>query len=198
MEHKKIGIFGGSFDPIHLGHLHFARQLQNRLALDEIWFIPARISPHKLDTPPAPLQDRVQMMELALAPYPSFILKNIESQRTTPSYTIDTIKELRENFPDHQFFLLLGADTVQDFDKWNRFDEIARLCQVIVASRAGIDDALFAPFDNKNHNFHYLTVPILDISSSKIRKLRSLKKNTEHLLPPSVNEYIVTRQLYIK
>src|SRR5436190_17508929 len=127
---KKIGIFGGTFDPVHLGHLIMAEQCREQAKLDAVWFIPSARPPHKPDRTLTPFRQRVEMLELALAGYPVFRIDELEEDRPGPSYTVETLDVLSQRHPDADLYLIVGSDCLPDLPSWR---EPARL-----AGRAGL------------------------------------------------------------
>src|SRR5438874_8499010 len=123
---SKIGIYGGTFDPIHHGHLILAREARERLGLDKIVFVPAAVSPFK-DAPATPPNDRLAMLEAAIVGEDGFGIDQVELHRPPPSYTIDTIEAIRNRDPEAELFYLLGQDNVVDLTKWHRFDDLQKL-----------------------------------------------------------------------
>src|SRR5262245_22067300 len=114
----RIGIFGGTFDPVHLGHLILAENCREQGRLDQVWFIPAPAPPHKLDRSITSFERRVEMLQLALAGNPAFQINEVEKDRSGPSYTVDTLAELQHRHPGDEFFLLIGSDTLADLPAW--------------------------------------------------------------------------------
>jgi nicotinate-nucleotide adenylyltransferase len=186
----RIGIFGGSFDPIHRGHLIVAAAAADRLCLDRVLFVPARAQPFKEDGHRALPRDRAEMVRLAIAADPRFALDERELWREGPSYTVETLEELRHERPADALFLLIGADTAQEFPRWRRAHVVARLAQVVVLTRPGVQppqDDLIA---------RVLMVPAVDISATKIRKSASRGEAIRHFVPPAVADYIEAHGLY--
>src|SRR5437016_6385390 len=118
-KHPRIGIFGGTFDPVHLGHLIVAEQCRQQGRLDQVWFFPAARPPHKQDRPLTPFAQRVEMLALALAGQPSFRVEEMEKDRPGPSYTADTLDEIQRRQPDAGLFLIVGSDTLHDLPYWH-------------------------------------------------------------------------------
>ncbi len=133
---EKIGLYGGSFDPIHNGHLILARDAVERLELDKIIFLPARISPHKLDQPPAPPDARCQMLATAIADEPRFEMDACEIARQGPSFTVDTLQTFRARFPQAKLYYLIGDDNLPELETWKNISKIRELAQFVVLSRA--------------------------------------------------------------
>ncbi len=139
-KNEKIGILGGSFDPIHLGHLGLARDVLKQLNLDAIWFIPAWLSPHKQDQIPADAAHRLNMLTQALVPFPKFQVSEIELDQKGVSYTFNTLTALQKEFPDREWVLILGMDTFRDFSSWKNAREILQSVHLAVATRPGYPD----------------------------------------------------------
>ncbi len=182
----RTGILGGSFDPIHHGHLILARAALEQLALDRVLFIPAALSPHKTQTKPATAQDRLAMLQLAIECEPDFESCDLELHRPPPSYTVHTLRNLREKYPDDELILLIGADNVAKFETWREPDEIRRLANLAVLDRAGAD----APHDWP------VVRRLVDISSTDIRVRVADGRSIRYLTPDKVCDYIAAHGLY--
>lgn len=197
---KRIGLLGGSFNPVHFGHLHIASELQKLCQLDEVWFIPTWISPHKQSELPVSSEHRVNMLQLALVNKERFKVVDAECRRKGISYTIETLKELTYDHPGCEFFLLLGTDTVKRFHQWKAPLEILSLAQVVVASRE--DDELKFDFNDRalqeGLKKHFYKIPPLHVSSTEIRQNIFQRKECDSLLPETVIQYIKKYQLYTK
>ncbi|MCF6134929.1 nicotinate-nucleotide adenylyltransferase [Thermoactinomyces vulgaris] len=191
----KVGIFGGTFDPIHFGHLLLAEQAREAAFLHEIWFIPAGEPPHKQGKPVTPAMERKKMVELAIEGHPQFKVNPIELMRSGPSYTVDTIMELKKQNPHVEFFLLVGADMVKNLPKWYKIKEIIQNVQVIGLGRPGFDhDALPEYIEER-----LMWIPDAvetNISSSIIRERLMLNRSVRYLVPDSVYKYIKEQGLY--
>ena len=191
----KVGIFGGTFDPIHFGHLLLAEQAREAASLHEIWFIPAGEPPHKQGKPLTPAEERKKMVELAVEGHPQFKVNPIELLRSGPSYTVDTIMELRKQNPHVEFFLLVGADMVKNLPKWYKIKEIIQNVHVIGLGRPGVDhDALPEYIEER-----LMWIPDAvetNISSSIIRERLMLNRSVRYLVPDSVYKYIKEQGLY--
>jgi nicotinate-nucleotide adenylyltransferase len=191
----KVGIFGGTFDPIHFGHLLLAEQAREAASLHEIWFIPAGEPPHKQGKPVTPAMERKKMVELAIEGHPQFKVNPIELMRSGPSYTVDTIMELKKQNPHVEFFLLVGADMVKNLPKWYKIKEIIQNVQVIGLGRPGFDhDALPEYIEER-----LMWIPDAvetNISSSIIRERLMLNRSVRYLVPDSVYKYIKEQGLY--
>lgn len=181
---RKIGIYGGTFSPIHHGHLILAREALERLHLDEVRFVVAALSPDK--THSLNPDCRLEMLEAAIAGEPGFVADDIELQRPPPSYSIDTVRQLRERIPGARFFWLLGADHVADLPTWKEFDELERLVQFVVLDRG--DGA-------PQHSYPAVKRKIA-ISGSDIRKRVAAGESIRYFVPPAVEEMIRMRGIY--
>ena len=134
---RSVGLLGGTFDPIHLGHINLALELKERAGLDEVWFVLANVSPLRTKSPPLSYEARHALLELALAPIPDFSVCSLELKRPPPSYTIDTIQELKSLYPNDNHTLLLGEDTLLHFDKWKDPEVIAAALPFLIGARRG-------------------------------------------------------------
>ena len=182
----RIGILGGSFDPIHHGHLILARAAKEELGLDRVLLIPANKSPHKADTKPATAEDRLKMAQLAIDSEEGFEVSDTELRRPAPSYTIDTLRELRTLHPRDEFVLLIGGDNAATFDTWREPDEIRRLAQIAVLDRAGHAVAGDWPIVRR----------LVDISSTDLRARVAAGRSIRYLTPDPVCDYIHSYRLY--
>jgi nicotinate-nucleotide adenylyltransferase len=182
---KKIGIFGGTFDPIHHGHLILAREAIEVLELEQVIFIPAALSPHKIDWRPAPPEIRLEMLRAAIEGEARFSLDPMELRRPPPSYAIETMEALREREPAG-FFYLIGEDNVARLDTWHRFPELAQMVQFVVLDRSGLKTEHPYPAIRRH----------LDISATNIRNRVATGRSIRYLVPPAVERIIRDRQLY--
>jgi nicotinate-nucleotide adenylyltransferase len=183
---KKIGIFGGTFDPIHHGHLIVAREAVEMLGLEKVIFIPAAISPHKLGRQPTPGEDRLAMVQAALHGEPCFALDPMELERASPSYAFDTVAILRQREPSTEFIYLIGEDNVARLPSWHRFAELEKMVQFVVLDRSGL----------KCHHAYPAVRRHVDISATDIRNRVARGQSIRYLVPPAVEKIIHERQLY--
>lgn len=200
-QNKKIGVLGGSFDPIHKGHLKIAQSAYEDFSLDEVWFIPAGHSPNKEEDKMTSTVDRAKMVELAVCDIPYFKLSTCEIDQNRTSYTYLTLSDFKEKYPDSTFYFIMGADSLDYFDTWKHPEIICEKAIILVAVR---DDMDFGDIQTKileiQSNFSACIYPLscnkVDISSSIIR--RDLKKGILHeeYLPAAVAEYIKTNHMY--
>lgn len=182
----RIGILGGSFDPIHHGHLLLARAAREELGLDRVLFVPANISPHKTGTQPAAADDRLAMTQLAVRDQPGFETCDFELQRPPPSYTVDTLRELTARHPGAELVLLIGADNVEKFHTWREAEAIPLLARVAVLERTSGAPPHPWPVVRR----------LVDISSTEIRTRTARDLDIRYLTPDSVCDYITRTGLY--
>lgn len=200
---RKVGFFGGTFDPIHFGHLNLAIELMEAHSLDEVWFCPAHVNPNKQDHHSALLLHRMHMVDLAIGSCPHFKLLDIESRRKGISYTGDTLKELieAEKTEDHptQFFLLLSDETASEFAGWYQPLDIVKMVPILVGSRTLSALALPKNGDPSiNHALEqgWTRTKCMEISSTEIRDRLHKKLYCGHLVPEKVLDYIYENELY--
>ncbi len=198
----QIGVYGGSFDPLHYGHLILAEQSREQAGLDEVWFIPAARPPHKLDAPPSSFEHRVAMLRLALAGHPDFGIDTLEAERAGPSYTADTLDELHRRHPGNEWFYLLGSDSVPDLPKWHEPARIVARASLVVMERHG------SPTPGSEHvakligvpatqlRMQTIDVPLIDLASSDIRQRVVTGRSIRFMVPDSVENYIQQHGLY--
>ncbi|GAB7386614.1 nicotinate-nucleotide adenylyltransferase [Bacillaceae bacterium] len=187
----KIGILGGTFDPVHIAHLIVAEQARSRLFLDEVWFMPARIPPHKQEQRIAASLDRLNMLKLAVADNPHFKVTDIELRRNGPSYTVDTMKILKRQYPEYAFFFLIGGDMVEYLPRFERIEELRRLVTFVGLARPGYPKEAPAGYPVLE-----VPVPQIDISSSLIREMVRRGDSIRYLVPEKVEHYIKEKRLY--
>ena len=218
---NQIGILGGSFDPVHMGHIGLAQETHERFSLDQILFLPVFQSPHKSHIPLASSTHRMAMLRLALKDNTHFGISDTEMRREEVSYTIDTINRFRLKYSSSELYLIMGYDNLLDLDLWKDSREIMKNCHILVASRPGLKvfnlkGKIFGLFNgdspyrlgkikNKTQEFiHRETGKKLvvydisprDISSSVVRERLVLGKSVDNLLPPEVETYIIEHQIY--
>lgn len=182
---RKLAIYGGTFDPIHHGHLILAREARERLNLDAVIFVPAAVSPFK-NQPAAPAADRLEMLEAAIAGEPGFALDRFELDRAPPSYTIDMVEHIRAQTPDAELFYLIGQDNVTGLASWHRFGELEKLVRFVVLDRTG---------EPTNHS-HPVIHRKVDISATEIRNRVAQGRSIRYLVPGAVEDIIRRRRLY--
>lgn len=197
-EVHRFGFLGGTFDPIHFGHLNLAIEMLERQRLDHIFFCPANHSPEKMDHPIASADHRLAMVKLAIEPVPAFSLTALELQRPAPSYTIETIRQLKMEYPDAHFYLILGEDHLKGLKYWKEVESLFQLSPPLVGTRyqkLSLQWRLFFRFKKKIHQ-GLTPISLLDISSSAVRKRLKEGKYCGHLIPAKVLDYIQRNHLY--
>ncbi|MBB64158.1 MAG: nicotinate (nicotinamide) nucleotide adenylyltransferase [Waddliaceae bacterium] len=195
---RRIGFFGGSFDPPHLGHLELARSLMDAHGLDEVLFSPAQISPFKTGYPPASAEHRLQMLRLATEDEPRFRVIDIELEDKGASYTVDTVKKIIGFLKDGQvLYLLLGEDSVQHFHRWKEAEKLAEMVPLLVGRRPGFVFISTGNFYLDEKIKEGLTeTPLLEISSTELREKLAKEADCTQMLPSKVLDYITQNQLY--
>ncbi|MBN1367620.1 MAG: nicotinate-nucleotide adenylyltransferase [Dehalococcoidales bacterium] len=196
----KTGVFGGTFDPIHNGHLAIAEEVRSQVDLQEIWFMPAGQPWLKAERPISPAAQRVQMVELAIAGKPYFKLSLVEVTRPGPSYTIDTILELRKQLKKAELYFILGWDSLLSLPLWKDALRLITLCRLVAIPRPGIDlpdlTVLEQSIPGITQKVIMLEKPNLDISATEIREKAAAGKPIGKLVPKSVADYIKKNKLY--
>ncbi len=200
---RRIGIFGGSFDPIHYGHLILADSCREALSLDEVRLIPAATSPLKPKGPIASNEDRLEMVRLAVGDTPGLAIDPIEMEMGGISYTLDTVRALETREPETQWFLMLGADSVASLDQWKEPAELLRRVQLAVVSRGGhappdleFPKSLMYEQDRPGFAPSLVKMPVLEISSTDIRRRISENRSIRFRTPREVEAWIYQRGLY--
>lgn len=215
MQPVKIGLMGGTFNPIHLAHLRIAEEARELCGLDRVVFIPAADPPHKRLAGDVPFLQRCDMVRRAIAGNPAFQLSDIEGQRGGKSYSVDTIDAFRRLYPQDRLYFIVGSDSFLEIGLWHRYAEIFRLCSLIVVERPGcpVSDPPAALPVAMRPEFSYtpdarrlehatgtsvqfITGCPLDISSSEIRRLAAERHSITYLVPPEVEAYITEQRIY--
>ena len=219
-----IGLFGGTFDPIHLGHLRAVKEVSERFGLSLTYLIPAALPPHKPHQVISPAGDRLEMMQLAVGHLETFEISDIELRRTGPSYTIDTLKHFksRSGAVDHTFHLIMGLDAFLEIDTWKAYLDIFKLVPVIIMARPhGSTASVASPWqtviefirqkisssyritdtgachtDGELQPIHFIDVSLLDISGTRIRDFIRQGRSIQFLVPEKVERYIRQQGLY--
>lgn len=200
MEKRKIGILGGTFDPIHLGHLILAETIMEECALNRVVFIPAADPPHKNWAQGATPRQRYEMVQLAIESNPAFGISDMEIKRQGPSYSRDTLAQLvQEHGEDAEFYFIVGADSIVTLHTWNRVEELLTLCHFIGASRRGSEPdrrILEKQFGELARKIHCIVTPEWDISSTDIRSRIQQGKSIKYIVPEKVEQYIYGEKIY--
>jgi len=196
----KTGILGGTFDPIHVGHIHLALSMIKERSLDRVLVVPTPLSPFKIDTPPvAAAKDRYRMAEIATAPHPNICVSAVEMEQEGPCYTIDMVRALKKECPDDVLHLLLASDVLAGFHKWKEYGALLELAPPLIGQRVGSKtDSLerFGEGEQKIIEEGITTTSLLNVSSTEVRKRLHLGGYVEHWLDPEVLDYITSNRLY--
>ncbi|MCL2435500.1 MAG: nicotinate (nicotinamide) nucleotide adenylyltransferase [Lentimicrobiaceae bacterium] len=188
----KIGLYFGSFNPIHNGHLAIADFLMQQALFDQIWLVVSPNNPLKDKNDLASEDDRLNMVKLAIQDIPYLHAHDIEFSLPSPSYTIETLKELEKQYPNDEFSLILGADNIENFHKWKHYEEILKRYTLYVYPRSGV------AFEKNMEHPHvvYLEAQLLPVSATEVRDLVQQKKAVREYLPDAVAQYIKEKGLY--
>lgn len=198
----KIGIMGGTFDPIHNGHLMLAEYAARQCMLDEVWFMPNGHPPHKeADSIEATTEDRVTMTKLAIKDHKLFKLCLLEVERTEISYSYESMRVLKEDYPNHDFYFIIGADSLFAIERWVKPEILLKQCRVLAAYRDGkgtTDMLSQIAYLNRKYEarISLLKTPMVEISSSEIRKRIKSGQEISEMLPEEVAQYIREKQLF--
>ena len=199
MEITRLGVMGGTFNPIHLGHLMIAEEARQAFHLKKVLFVPSYITPNK-DVCGATAEQRLAMTRLATADNPYFTVSDMEMRRQGNSYTVDTLRLLKEIYgPSHSLYFISGTDTIHDLHNWNNPEEILSLCQFIGATRPdGSEqiDSIISSFGELGKNILKLPVPTMEISSTELRRRIRLGLSVRYMMPSAVVEYIRKNGVY--
>lgn len=186
----KIGILGGTFNPIHIGHLILAEEAREKLNLDRIIFVPAYLPPHKDNSDIAWANDRLSMVKLAIKGNRNFLVSDIEIKRNGRSYTIDTLKEFKVKYPKDDLYFIIGSDLLKYLDEWKDLNEIIQMVKFIVATRPGY------PLEKIPSHITTVAIRAVDVSGFEIRKAIRQNLSFRYLVPEAVLRYIVKKKLY--
>lgn len=195
----RVGVFGGTFDPVHLGHLIVAVEIRHRLALDRLLFVPAGRPPHKAGLAISSDADRLAMLRLALADDPALELSTIDLDRSRPSFTVDLLAGLRRDLAPARLVFVMGEDSLRDLPRWHEPGRIAELAELAVALRpgAGVDlDAVYRAVPEARGRVHLVATPLIGISSTDLRRRVRSGEPIRHQVPAAVEAYIRDRGLY--
>ena len=200
---RRVGVFGGTFDPVHQGHLILAEQAREQARLDEVRFVPSARPPHKLDRPLTPFDRRVEMLALALAGNPAFHVDQSEKDRPGPSFTADTLDDFRRRHPDCEFFLLIGSDTLKDLPMWRDPVRVVEAATLLVVARPQspvvTPESLRAALDLPERvplRLQMVEAPLIDIASRDLRDRAAHGRSLRYLVPRAVGCYIEDKHLY--
>jgi nicotinate-nucleotide adenylyltransferase len=194
----RLGLFGGTFDPIHLGHLILAEQCREACGLDQVWFVVAGAPPHKPGDR-TPVAHRLEMARIATAGHSGFAVSDIETTRPGPHYSAETLAAVKQERPDDDLFFLIGADSLADLPQWRNPEEIARLATIVVVNRPGIEEAnleVLPDFGPGCHPLVTVTIPPIGIASKDLRKRLAEDRSIRFMVPRGVEAYIKAQTLY--
>jgi len=214
---NKVGLFGGTFDPVHYGHLRAAEEIRQILDLAKIYFIPTAIPPHKEESNITAAKDRLRMLRLAIEENEYLDILEFELERKTPSYTVATLEHLTQAHPDLEFYFILGNELFNQIESWKDYRRLFELCSFAVITRPGFSDvdsnkiplALKDDFryynkvenvisytNNNSRNIVFTEIRGIEISSTDIRNSVRSKKSIKYLIPDKVEKFIITKKLY--
>jgi len=186
----KIGIFGGTFNPIHYGHLLLAEQVLQELGLDKVIFVPSNIPPHKEGNLIAPAKNRLHMVRIAVRSNPRFCVSNTEILRGGKSYSVETLREFKERYPNDRLFFITGSDLIKYLADWKDVGEIFKLADFVVANRPGY------VLTDLPEKIIKVNIKSIDISAYEIRRFIKEGKSIRYLVPSEVRKYIEKKRLY--
>jgi len=199
----RVGVFGGAFDPLHYGHLILAEQCREQAGLEQVWFVPAARHPFKNDPAGTPFERRAEMLRLAIAGNSNFQVSEIEKDRPGPSFTADTLAELKRMHPTAELHFLLGSDSLPDLPKWRSPERIVSVATLVVMERPGhspmsaeaLRAAIVLPTDIPLQ-MTVVAAPLIDLSSRDIRRRIAAGRSVRYMLPRAVEVYIDEKGLY--
>jgi len=200
----RLGILGGTFDPVHYGHLLLAETAREQCRLDQVWFLPASIPPHKQGHELSSVEQRMEMLELAVAGSPAMAVSRLEADRGGVTYTVDTLAALKAEAPERELLFLMGADSLADLPNWR---EPARICQLAILAVVrrpgqGVDYSRLADFvpAERLEQFrqHQVEMPLIELSSHDIRERVGRRQSIRYRTPRAVEKYIESQGLYGK
>src|SRR4051812_46868281 len=196
----RLGLFGGTFDPIHLGHLILAESCREACALDRVWFVVAGAPPHKPGER-TPVADRLEMVRLAIAGHPAFEVSELEASRPGPHYSVETLEEVHRQRPDDELFFLIGADSLLDLPSWRQPERIAALATVVVVDRPAITPRapltpVWPDLGPAARPFQMVKIPPIGIASHDLRRRAAEGRSIRYQVPRGVEAYIEAHGLY--
>jgi nicotinate-nucleotide adenylyltransferase len=199
----RVGVFGGTFDPVHLGHLILAEQCREQAALDQVLFVPAALPPHKQEQTLTPFEKRVEMLSLAISGQPAFRMDELEKDRSGPSYTVNTLTQLQQARPDDELCFILGSDSLHDLPLWYQPRRLLELATLLVVTRA--DWPAFSAQELKQSlqlaedfplRYKIVEAPLITIASRDIRRRIAEGRSVRYMIPRAVEAYSEDKGLY--
>ena len=198
----RVGVFGGTFDPIHIGHLVAAEETRVQLSLERVVFVPAGLPPHKLANHISPVEHRLAMVQLAIASNPYFTVSRVDIDRFGPCYTVDTMELLRDEWgPDTGLYFIMGSDSLADILTWHKPERLIRLCRLAVVKRPGYDvdiEELDRLLPGIASRVRFINSPLIDVASCDIRRRVREGLSIKYQVPEVVEKYIYEHGLYCK
>jgi nicotinate-nucleotide adenylyltransferase len=196
----KLGVLGGTFDPIHNGHLAIAGEALNKLSLDKVLFVPARQQPLKDRDDITPVENRLRMISLAIKDFPQFALSTVETDRKGPDYTVDTLRILKQQYSDAELYFILGWDSLEELPRWKQPEQIIKLCRIVALTRSTVSRPEIKKLDSEipglSQRLVMLDMAPVDISSSDIRHGLRRGLSIQGMVPQGVEDYIIKQGLY--
>jgi nicotinate-nucleotide adenylyltransferase len=193
----KIGILGGTFNPVHIGHLILAEEAREKLGLGKVIFVPTNIPAHKQSPDIAPARSRLEMVKLAIKGNKYFSVSDIEIKRLGTSYTIDTVRELKRIYPQDAFYFIIGSDLLTYFDGWKDIDQVVKMVDFIVATRPGYPlEDIGAYVVSRQIGVKTMAIRAVDVSGFEVRRCIKDDKSFRYLVPEAVFNYITKKRLY--
>lgn len=194
---ESIGLLGGTFDPVHNGHLAIARSFLDSQYINRLWILLTPYPPHKMESSVSAYELRLEMLEMAFSGWDDVTVSDVENELPQPSYTVRTLRHLTEAHPDKLFYLCIGEDSARDFTQWYRWREILGYCELLIARRPGADLSENGFDEEIAQNAHLVEHEPVDISSSEIRQKISKGDSVSSLVPESVEDVIRKHELYL-
>ena len=198
----RVGVFGGTFDPIHIGHLVAAEETRVQLSLERVVFVPAGLPPHKLANHISPVEHRLAMVQLAIASNPYFTVSRVDIDRFGPCYTVDTMELLRDEWgPGTELYFIMGSDSLADILTWHKPERLIRLCRLAVVKRPGYEvdiEELDRLLPGIASRVRFINSPLIDVASCDIRRRVREGLSIKYQVPEVVEKYIYEHGLYCK
>jgi nicotinate-nucleotide adenylyltransferase len=194
----RLGLYGGTFDPIHLGHLILAEQCRESCGLDRVWLIATGSPPHKSEGR-TPVGHRLEMVRIAIAGHPAFAASDIEAKRPGPHYSVETLEAIGRDHPDDELFFLIGADSLADLPSWREPERVAQLATIVVVNRPGIEEVerdRLPDLGPGSRPSEWVAIPPVGIASSDLRRRLAEGRSVRYMVPRGVEAYIEAHGLY--